>query len=172
MNIMVDFETLSADTRLPALLSCGVVIFSDTKIIEEHYFPIDLDSCIRMGANISADTISWWMKQSDEARKVFSEKGQHIDHFLKAILSLFSLNDKNIKPWGNGSIFDIVILENYLKASNYDIPWKYYNVRDTRTLFDAADFVPPKFVGKHNALEDARAQANNVIFCLNKIKGK
>ena len=47
--------------------------------------------------------------------------------------------------------------------------WKFWEVRDTRTLFDLAD-VSVRIEGKHNALTDAVAQAKAVQQSYAKLK--
>jgi len=54
-----------------------------------------------------------------------------------------------------------VIIENICRSLQQAVPWKFWDVRDTRTLFDLAD-VQVDVAGKHNALTDAVAQARAV----------
>jgi hypothetical protein len=64
--------------------------------------------------------------------------------------------------WSHGSNFDTVLIENAYRAIGRKAWWKYTNVRDTRTLFDVANY---KYTarGGHDALEDATNQAKAVI---------
>ena len=59
------------------------------------------------------------------------------------------------------------MIEWTMRRLNISIPWKYYNGRDTRTVFRWAGFVhrdPTMVTAKipHHALEDAIAQTHNV----------
>ena len=49
------------------------------------------------------------------------------------------------------------------------MPWDYYNVRDTRTLFEIAEPDMPAFSG-HHALYDAVKQAIGVQNSLRKLR--
>ena len=71
----------------------------------------------------------------------------------------FGLGSSNV--WSHGSIFDIVIVENICRHFQQAVTWKFWEVRDTRTLFDLAN-IEVKIQGKHNALTDAIAQSKAV----------
>jgi len=125
-----------------------------------------------------------WDKQSAETRdEAFGGTRQPLD--VAAELRAFMQNacgDRCI-PWGNGSVFDITILEgwfdrvNPLTDANYEdiYPWKYWNIADLRTLVRLARInikhIP--FTGdKHNALADALHQikiahiaSRNLMMC-------
>jgi hypothetical protein len=55
----------------------------------------------------------------------------------------------------------VVIIEDVCRAFQQAVTWKFWEVRDTRTLFDLAN-VDVRIEGKHNALTDALAQAQAV----------
>ncbi|ENO08979.1 exonuclease family protein [Escherichia coli O157:H43 str. T22] len=72
-----------------------------------------------------------------------------------------------VQVWGNGANFDNTILRRSYERQGIPCPWRYYNDRDVRTIvelgkaidFDARTAIP--FEGeRHNALDDARYQAN------------
>jgi hypothetical protein len=68
-------------------------------------------------------------------------------------------------PWSHGSIFDIAILENAYRQCNLPIPWNFWDIRDTRTLYETAYRITGKTLKPvregiyHNALDDAQFQA-------------
>ena len=64
--------------------------------------------------------------------------------------------------------FDMVILEHACRQIQQAVPWDYYNVRDTRTLYDLTDAELPNFSG-HHALYDAMKQAIGVQNCYRKL---
>jgi hypothetical protein len=72
------------------------------------------------------------------------------------------------KVWSHGAVFDIVIIEDLLRQMGRTEPWKFWNCRDTRTLFDLADPDMPQ-AAKHNALEDAKRQAIGVKNVMRKL---
>jgi len=68
--------------------------------------------------------------------------------------------------WANSPNFDCVILENAYRCCNLEIPWKYWNLRDCRTIYDLGNTSLKSITAetKHNSLEDCY----NQILCLNK----
>jgi hypothetical protein len=83
---------------------------------------------------------------------------------------LYSFGFGTNNVWSHGSIFDIVILENICRKLQQAVTWKFWQVRDTRTLFDIAN-VDVIVEGKHNALNDALAQAKAVQQSYKKLYG-
>ena len=74
-------------------------------------------------------------------------------------LSIFVRDCKYI--WCQGINFDPVILENAYRKCKIQIPWKYYNLRDTRTVFDICKIDLKNFTKPdthHNALQDCYIQ--------------
>ena len=69
------------------------------------------------------------------------------------------------KIWANGICFDINILESAYEACNLDVPWKFWIVRDTRTIYDLGNINLNSFkrqneldTDHHNALADCITQ--------------
>jgi len=166
-HVMVDFETLDVGS-MPVLLSVGAVVFNPYK--EQPFIDfersIDIQSCIDVGGTISGDTIKWWMRQSQAARdKISSPVNVQTVKEMFIGLSAFCKENKVKKVWGQGANFDPVICDNYYKVLKIKSPWMYYNVRDTRTLFDLTGIERTPIAIKHSALEDARGQAIDVMRC-------
>jgi exodeoxyribonuclease VIII len=160
-HCMIDLETMSTSHNA-TILTLGAVIFDpfSNKIFEELYFRIDIDVQAEMGRDVSDDTLDWWSKQDPEIMlEAFSDDDrlpldEAMDKFHKFVWNCD-------KVWSHGAVFDIVILEDLLRQMKRIEPWKFWNCRDTRTLFDLADPEMPQ-TAKHNALEDARRQAIGV----------
>lgn len=168
-NVMVDLETWSTSPNA-VITSLGAVKFtlnpdnSGGKIIDEFYVRIDPQSCVNVGLEMSVDTILWWMKQSDEARAEFQKPVWNIRDSLIDFTEWLADDPKNIDVWGNGSDFDNVLLANAYKACGKVLPWRYFNNRCYRTLKNIYPNVLSKPTGvKHNALDDAKSQANHLI---------
>ena len=66
--------------------------------------------------------------------------------------------------WCNGMNFDFPIIEWACIELEVKLPWKYYNMRDTRTIYKLADIntkTGKHRVGEpHNALDDCISQVN------------
>ena len=65
--------------------------------------------------------------------------------------------------WCQGPLFDYAILQNIYRQMKTPIPWQYWQIRDSRTLFS---LVPKDYneqrTGLHNALQDCIFQAKKV----------
>jgi DNA polymerase III epsilon subunit-like protein len=163
-NIMVDLETMGNGSTA-AIVAIGAVKFSAKGLgLEEFYEVIDLNSSVQAGLTIDPDTLMWWMKQSDEARKALTGKNVPLFKALKEF-SRFVGNSGEAKIWGNGASFDNPILANAYRAVNLEQPWRFWNDRCYRTVKSLlGNGIPMERVGDHhNALDDAKSQALHLI---------
>ena len=164
IHAMIDLETLSTNPNA-VILTVGGVKFDPTtqmKPYSEMYFRVDVDSQTKMGRDVMQDTVNWWSKQpkqiSDEA---FSDDNRtSLDEMIKSI-NKFSVGVDVF--WCQGPLFDYAILQDIYKQLGNPVPWQYWQIRDSRTLFS---LVPRDLNEKrqdlHNALEDCRFQAKKV----------
>lgn len=162
-HVMVDLETLGTGSNA-VIISIGAVEFTVAGGAgRDFYMNVDPQSCVDAGLKIDPDTVMWWMKQSDEARRVFS---QDVSNPLSRALLYFSdWFPQGACLWGNGATFDNVILSNAYKAVGLKQPWSYRADRCYRTLKNLYPQVLPDDLGgvAHNALADARYQAAHLI---------
>jgi DNA polymerase III epsilon subunit-like protein len=173
--ICIDLETL--DTLPSAtILTIGAVKFDPygheavDHQMEPFYVKIDLSSCEPYNLTISDETIAWWAKQGPEAHKEAFEGTDRIS-IEDAMHQLFSFARGCKTFWSHGAGFDIVICENIFRKVGRAIPWKYHEIRDTRTIYDLGidnDF--PDIEVKHHALQDAHAEAVAVQNVYRKIR--
>jgi hypothetical protein len=165
-DVMIDLETLDV---LPTatVLTIGAVKFDpfgddiSEPSCDRFYVKVDIDSCDRLGCTVSQDTLNWWGNQSKEAQEeAFDPDGRIEIHDALNQLYKFCWGSKRV--WSHGAGFDIVILEHLFRKIEKAVPWSFWEVRDTRTLFDLG--IDPKRppVLKHHALEDAWNQAVGV----------
>ena len=74
--------------------------------------------------------------------------------------------------WGQGYGFDITILEDMYRMLGVPIPWQFWQIKDSRTLFTCCKTDPRKVLGQenlHNALADAYFQARGVQLAYNEL---
>lgn len=163
---MIDLETLDV---LPTatILTIGAVKFDpfgdDVKepACEKLYLKVDVDSCDRLGGTVSQSTLDWWAGQSKEAQEeAFDPRGRI--SIEEAITQLYKFCWGGKRVWSHGAAFDVVILENYFRKVGKAIPWQFWEVRCTRTIFDIGINPQRPPVLKHHALEDAWNQAVGV----------
>jgi DNA polymerase III epsilon subunit-like protein len=165
-DIMIDLETLDV---LPTatILTIGAVKFDpfgddvNEKTCEKFYVKVDVDSCDSIGATVSQATLDWWANQSAEAQEEAFNPDNRI-HITEAMNQLYKFCWGAKRVWSHGAGFDVTILEWYFRKIGKAIPWSFWEVRDTRTIFDIG--INPKRppVLKHHALEDAWNQAVGV----------
>lgn len=179
-DFSIDLETLS--TRWDAaILSIGCVKFDrDTgEIGRRFYKEISLDTAIARG-HVSGDTLAWWMGQTQGARRVFTTKNREPLANALMLLSEFIGRNDCARVWGNGATFDITILEHAYATGAHGLTpsWHFTNIRDMRTIVDAATekgFNPwqvPRVGIHHNAVDDAEYQAKVIASCWQALTGK
>ena len=173
-DIMIDLETLDV---LPTstVLTIGAVKFNplgdelNTPEMEKFYVKVDIDSCDKFGCTVSNDTLEWWSKQSMEAQAEAFSPDDRIP-IKDAMDQLYKFCWGAKRVWSHGAGFDVIICENLFRKSNKAIPWSFWQVRDTRTLYDLGIDADRPPVLKHHALEDAWNQAVGVQNVLKKLK--
>lgn len=165
-DIMIDLETLATSPNA-AVLTIGAVRFDPfnndigNPTCQKLYLKVDLDSCDEFGLEVNEDTIAWWGQQSKEAQEeAFTPEGRI--HVRDAFNQLYKFCWGAKRVWSHGASFDTVICENIFKKLNKACPWKFWEVRCTRTLFDIGINPERPPVLKHHALEDAWNQTIGV----------
>ena len=169
-HCMIDLETLSVAPNA-VILTLGAVHFDpyNDEIDDTLYMRLDLDDQDRLDRDIDDNTIAWWGKQDPTVmEEAFSNDNRlsvvdAIDRFHKFAWGCNAF-------WSHGATFDLVIIENLYRQLKKPVPWNYWQLRDTRTLFDIG-FTPdmPKD-DKHDALADAIRQAIGVQTVFKKLK--
>lgn len=178
-HVMIDLETMGTAPG-SAIISIGAVKFiPETGEIgpETFYRNISLTSCLLAGLTIDAGTLAWWRDQSSEAKLALDDGGctslrAALAEFAQYLTSNAHGEDTGTPVvWCKGADFDFPLLAAAYRALDIPLPWKFWNARCARTLFnvcrDQFGYVLPKVQGTaHNALDDARHQAEQVAACL------
>lgn len=161
-QVMIDLETMGTQSNAP-IISIGAVEFDRTGIISEFYSVIDLKSAVDGGAVMDPRTVIWWMEQSDEARAALTGSGEPIERVLDRF-AVWMARFEAEGVWGNGAAFDNVILAEAYKRLDMEQPWPFWRDRCYRTLKSMYPDVTIMRAGTHhNALDDAKTQANHLI---------
>ena len=166
-DIMVDIETLGTQPGC-VISSIGGVAFNPRGFItgEEYYNNVDTVDCANRGFFTDPKTVAWWARQSQAAKDHLLPNQLPVEQALRNFVDYFTrVGGENI--WCHGATFDAPIIEHALKHFGIKTPWKYFNVRDTRTVFDLFQFdmrTVPREGTFHNALADAKHQA----YCIQK----
>ena len=177
MDIMIDNETLNTKAT-SVILTMGLCAFKpfDGIVAQtkgQHYTSFDIQDQINKGRTISGASLKWWMGQSEEARNAAFADGidlksglQRITDFVKSL----EPNANKVIMWARGQDFDIGQLNDMYETMGMVPPWKFWNSRDTRTLYSAAvakngnEFELEREGTYHNALDDAIYQAHEMCW--------
>ncbi len=163
-HVMIDLETMGV-TPESAIVSIGAVLFDPraNKVSKKTFYK-EL-SWEDQGRLIYPDTNEWWY--SDKVTDAAREALDGLDDLEDVLVELAEWLPKDAKVWGNGATFDISMLEDAYRQHHIEAPWKFWNIRDMRTITDMYESARGGF-GKnskgvaHNALQDAINQAQSV----------
>lgn len=169
-NFMIDIETLSLNPS-GVILSVGICAFSPEGIArDKFYMNLNVQEQLDAGRVVDAGTISFWLKQNDEARSAFLSKRTYTSpEFLEAIneyITRFCTVSEAV-VWCNGANFDFPFLEDYARTFKGCMPWVYYNTRCFRTFAAMTKCKklsdPQTDKAHHNAVDDAIWQASTMV---------
>lgn len=178
-NVMLDLETMGTANNA-AIVSIGACFFNIATgdIGDKFDCQVFLGNSSKYG-EIDGNTVLWWLKQDDEARKKLNSPDAIS---LIEALGQFSnfIGGRNVCVWGNGASFDCVILRSAYNARSMDAPWPFYMERDVRTIVDLGRSIlnfDPKadmlFSGvRHSAVDDAVHQSKYVSAIYQQLNNK
>lgn len=170
VNIMVDLETLGT-TPGCKVLSIGLAYFTENGVKKlDEFYPL----LTEQKGFVNESTVEWWRAQSSEAKGVFScnllsgisieECAYRIEKFIDdaKLLNGVELGAKcQVNMWGNGSSFDLSILQQLFIGHNVKVPWNTFGDRCYRTAMKILG--PALQIARdgthHRAEDDAKYQA-------------
>jgi len=182
-HVMIDLETLSTKPNA-CILTFGAMKFNphndardatEDKIFNSKYSfyrRIDPESCTALGAHIDDGTVAWWAKQDPKVKEeAFNEEDRYdIRTVLSDFHRWYNADGGTEAVWSNGSIFDIMIVEDYNSKLARGNPWKFWQIKDTRTIYGLCDAELPKLnEDAHHALWDCWKQLVGVQNCYRKL---
>jgi hypothetical protein len=171
MDLMIDIEALAKHNDA-IILTIGAQLFDPsvkgwetrkqrhihTGIEYDPYMNVrvDVDEQETLGRTIDRDTLVWWAQQSSEAQEdSFSPEGRI--SLRDSLAELTRLAEPCKRVWSKGPLYDFAILEHALEQVKMPTPWKFWNVRDARTVFSLTPRLQSRTNG-HLAIEDCRNQ--------------
>jgi len=165
IHATIDLETIDTKPQ-STVLSLGAVKFDPHSAIEPHselYLKISIDEQDSLGRTTSDGTIEWWGKQDPKImEEAFDQTGAVSVEEALAQVSKFAVGVDIL--WGQGYGFDYTMLEDMYRSIGKPIPWNFWQIRDSRTLFGACNEDPRKKIQNdlHNALADAYFQSKAI----------
>lgn len=163
-HAMLDIETLG--TRPGAIvLSIAMVRFSD-----EAHFSINLkqDEQRALGMEIDQSTHDWWAKQDRAAWDAATVNPISLVPALQYVTTWLNWAGPDRLIWCHGATFDCPLVGELYRRVGLPCPWNFWEVRDTRTLYDLAGInvkdypVPPPHIALNDAISQTRA-ANDAL---------
>lgn len=174
MHLMIDLETLSLKPNC-VVTQIGYVLFDEVGQHGSFHLRPNAAEQIDRGRSVSFDTFSWWLMQSEDARKSMAKDGQDLmldclNNFINDIEMCAGWS--NVKQvWSNGLLFDVNIMEDLFFMYGIKTPWHYRAPRDVKTLcYLIPGFEMTKPTVAHDANSDAFAQAISVQRAMARIK--
>jgi len=135
---MIDLETLGVEPD-SVIMTLGAIKFDPFADTEPHsglYLRGDVEEQTeKFNRSIDDNTLAWWSKQDQAIQD--EAFGEHTDRvgvqeMLKQ-LNKWAVGLDYI--WCQGPTFDFVILQSLYKEAQKPVPWNYWQIRDSRTLF-------------------------------------
>ena len=165
MDVMVDIETLGTEPGCVVLTVGACTMQKNPEDRMVYSAALDWEAQVKSGRAVNPGTLKWWMDQSPAARaEAFEGDRVPVQDFADDFARWWqSVGAERI--WSHGSSFDVPILE-----SLAPMPWKFWNARDTRTLYSFAGVTPKRGNDHHHALADAMVQTDAVWSALTILK--
>lgn len=163
VDVMIDIETLGTAPGA-VILSIGAAAEApETEYRAACERRILIASSLYAGFKIDEDTLAWWRRQDAIAWANSTDGTESVHNALRAFS--FWLEDQRgrgeaLRVWGDGSAFDMVLMETAYRMVGLPVPWKYGEVHCYRTLRQILGSKKPDLPAgkKHTALADAGAQ--------------
>lgn len=169
LRAVIDLETL--DTSPTAvILQIGVCKFTDEKIIgEPQSICLDTDEQLLLGRTVGTATREFWARQPKDIWD--SVRNGSVD-IVSAMDWLRSELDTVDEVWATAPTLDHGCVDCLCAQMSVEMPWKYYKVRDVRTLRSLfpRETEWPRSDLHHTAENDAKAAAEQVMFALRYIR--
>jgi len=150
LDFTIDFETcsLSANAAImqvavvPWLRDADVEPFMSKADAEPFVNYVDLRSCVVEGMDFDQATVSWWSRQSDEAKRAVCEGlAEPVADVLVGVLDFIRRMVKELRLdsiclWAHGMDVDIAILRSLCRRFDIDLESiiPHTSFRDCRTV--------------------------------------
>lgn len=147
--VIFDFETLAQDQIRGVVVSMAMLNFAEVRFTGDIAYTFDElvsntktikfnveEQVKKYDRKISKDTLEWWNKQGEEAKKQLKPSPEDVS--IAELYGFFILNKPaNAKKiYTRGNTFDPIFLEHIMRQTEYPDPYNWWEVRDTRSLIE------------------------------------
>lgn len=155
-DIIIDFETMSADSTNCAVIDCAVFVFSWDKfvsdkpyklkhVLEAKRLKLSVSEQVKdYGFKITQDTLDFWAGLPADVRAKIKPNKIHdlsVTEFCQSFMDILIESPKISHWWSRSNTFDPVILARLFrsqdKLAHLEGKLPHWSVRDTRTWIDA-----------------------------------
>ena len=165
MDLMIDIETLATGPDAMVMTIAAQAFDPTSTGWPERHFYARVTPESQVDRKVDDATIDWWSKQGPEAqREVFEDVGRRDLHECLDELGKLIWNSNRV--WANGICFDMNILEHCYKSQGITLPWKFWAVRDARTVYALWPDLPQEKSASHHALDDCKRQIKMLQDCI------
>lgn len=166
-EVMLDIETMATSDDA-VILEIGAVVFDREKRIVGEGFSMTLDYLDQPRRAVDMGTVAWWLdpKRIDRFREIQEghEKKPGLWHGMGELSSFLETRlREGAEVWAKGD-FDLRILRHAFEQLELEVPWKYYQARELRTVMKWVGLPNPENV-PHSAVHDARLQVESLFQC-------
>lgn len=171
-HLIVDIETLGVTVPAP-VLSIGIVSL-DLAGRDIHHLPPEAKQTFTIGVDPAQcvgtpeeATLAWWNQRPEEVRNAVWNAPKSADPFGELLQIIEKVNPDYF--WGKAPDFDFGHLAAQLKHLGKPVPWKFWQLRDIRTLEGlelsrSQQYMHDKnSLAKHVALDDAIAESELLL---------
>jgi exodeoxyribonuclease VIII len=146
IGAMTDIESLALGPNA-VVTQIAFVFFpiaDPETVLAETVVHLPIEPQLTLKREISAQTLIWWMGQSDSARKEFErnegEDFEELPSLLRHVNRKFDevTDGQEYELFSRGPQFDIVNIESLMTSCGLKPAWRYDRVRDLRTLMALA----------------------------------
>jgi hypothetical protein len=141
--LIFDFETMSTNPYDGVVVSLGMLAYDEKAVYEYEdlvakavFIKFDVgEQGQRYGRKVMQSTVDWWATQNAEAKKMIRpmDTDVSIDTLYDSVVA-YCANPK--KVYTRGNTFDPMFMESLCLATGNPEPYKFYNIRDTRTMIE------------------------------------
>lgn len=169
-DVMLDFETLG-NGKDKCVCQVGAVYFDKITgaLGPEFKANIDAASHEKHGGRIDANTVYWWLQQSDAARKSLLDNRRDV---VAVFTDLNQFLSTAVRIWSHAT-FDFVTLVETMTQLSIKPSFGYKKGLDLRTLTYLGGVKVNAHLREgthHDALEDCKFQVKYAVASLNAIK--
>jgi hypothetical protein len=173
-DVMFDLETLGTRPG-SAIRSVGAALFDPRGdgAGPTFYMNVNPMSCWEAGLTVDAATLAWWDRQSEEAKAATRADRKPIKEVVEMFHRWFRDSGGEL-IWCQGAGFDEVLWGVAARMVGAATPWKFWNVRCTRTIYHASGVDPrdvPREGTHHSALDDSLHQIKCVQMSFKRLGG-